>query len=96
MAARCCRTGVAPCSSKLAEMYASGRATPEDFIYACAWFLPATANLRGIHRHRARSGYARISLRLTPAQTARAKRLAGDWRPKKSNNTASIRLPEMF
>jgi len=88
--------GLPRAQSKLAEMYASGRATPEDFIYASAWFLLATANLRGIHRHRARSGYARISLRLTPAQLARAKRLAGNWRPKKSNNTASIRLLEMF
>src|ERR1700751_2374197 len=41
-------------------------------------------------------GYARVSLRLTPAQLAKAKRLAGDWRPKKSNNIAPIRLREMF
>ena len=87
--------GLPRAQSKLAEMYASGRATPEDFIYACAWFLLATTNLRGIHRHRARSGYAHISLRLTPAQLARAKRLARDWRPKKPNNSDRVRLPEM-
>src|ERR1700758_4409321 len=84
--------GLPRAQSKLAEMYASGRATPEDFIYACAWFLLATTNSRGIHRHRARSGYARISLRLTPAQLARAKRLASDWRQKESNNTVPIRV----
>jgi TPR repeat protein len=81
--------------SKLAEMYASSRATSEDFVYACAWFLLATTSLRGIHRHRARSGYARVSSHLTPAQLARAKRLADDWRPKKLDNTAPVRLPEI-
>ena len=80
--------GLPRAQSKLAEMYASSRATPEDFIYACVWFLLATTSLRGIHRHRARSGYARVSSHLTPGQLARAKRLAGDWRPKKPNNTA--------
>ena len=87
--------GLPRAQSKLAEMYASSRATPEDFICACAWFLLATTSLRGIHRHRARSGYARVSSHLTPAQLARAKRLAGDWRPKKPDNTAPVRLPEM-
>jgi hypothetical protein len=60
MAAGCRRTGAARAQSKLAEVYASGRATPEDFIYACAWFLLATASLRGIHRQKARFEYARI------------------------------------
>ena len=80
--------GLPRAQSKLAEMYAGGRATPEDFIHACAWFLLATTSLRGIHRHSAQSGYASISSRLTPAQVARAKRLARDWQLKKSNNTA--------
>jgi TPR repeat protein len=80
--------GLPRAQSKLAEMYAGGRATSEDFIYACAWFLLATTSLRGIHRHRAQSGYARISARLTPAQLATAKRLAGDWKPRKLNNIA--------
>jgi TPR repeat protein len=87
--------GLPRAQSKLAEMYAGDRATPEDFIYACAWFLLATTSLRGIHRHRAQSGYARVSARLTPAQHARAKRLAGDWQPRKPNNTALVRLPKM-
>jgi TPR repeat protein len=77
--------GLPRAQSKLAEMYAGVPAAPEDFINACAWFLLATRSSRGIHRHRARSGYERISSRLTPAQLARAKRLAGDWQPKKPN-----------
>ena len=88
--------GLPRAQSRLAEMYVGVQAAPEDFIHACAWFLLASKSSRGIHRHRARSGYARISLRLTPAQLARSKRLAGNWRPKKSNNTAPIQLPEMF
>ena len=90
MAAGCRRTGAARAQSKLAEVYASGRATPEDFIYACAWFLLATASLRGINRQKARFEYARISSHLTPGQLARAKRLAGDWHPKKPDNTPRL------
>jgi TPR repeat protein len=77
--------GLPRAQSKLAEMYAGVPAAPEDFIYACAWFLLATRSSRGIHRHRARAQYERISSGLTPAQLARAKRLAGDWQPKKPN-----------
>jgi TPR repeat protein len=87
--------GLPRAQSKLAEMYAGVPAVAEDFIHACAWFLLATRSSRGIHRHRARSGYERISLRLTPTQLARAKRLAGDWQPKKSNKIASVRSPKM-
>ena len=82
--------GLPRAQSKLAEMYAGVSAVPEDFIHACAWFLLATRSSRGIHRHRARSGYERISSRLTPAQLARAKRLAGDWQPKKPDKTAPV------
>jgi TPR repeat protein len=77
--------GLPRAQSKLAEMYAGVPAAPEDFIHACAWFLLATRSSRGIHRHRARARYERISSGLTPVQLARAKRFAGDWRPKKRN-----------
>jgi len=74
--------GLPRAQSKLAEMYADGVDVPEDYISACAWFLLGTMSLRGIHRHRARSGYARISSHLTPAQLAEARRFAGNWKPK--------------
>src|SRR5436190_2530538 len=45
--------GLPRAQSKLAEMYAGDRATAEDFINACAWFLLATRGLRGIHRYEA-------------------------------------------
>ena len=82
--------GLPRAQSRLAEMYVGVQAAPEDFIHACAWFLLASKSSRGIHRHRARSGYERISSRLTPAQLARAKRLAGDCQPKKPNKTALV------
>jgi TPR repeat protein len=87
--------GLPRAQSKLAEMYAGVSAVPEDFIHACAWFLLATRSSRGIHRHRARSGYEHISSRLTSAQLARAKRLAGDWQPKKPDKTAPVRSPKV-
>jgi len=44
--------GLPRAQSKLAEMYASGRATPEDLIYACAWFPPVMTNRAAGSRHR--------------------------------------------
>jgi TPR repeat protein len=87
--------GLPRAQSRLAEMYAGVPAAAEDLIQACAWFLLATRSSRGIHGHRARSGYERISSRLAPAQLTRAKRLAGDWQPKNSNKTAPVRSPKV-
>jgi TPR repeat protein len=77
--------GLPRAQSKLAEMYATGPAAPENYINACVWFLLATTALAGIHRHRAQSGYKRVSSRLTPAQLAKARRLAFDWKPNRNN-----------
>ena len=82
--------GLPRAQSKLAEMYADGEDVPEDYINACAWFLLGTTSLRGIHRHRAQSGYERISSHLTPAQLARAKHFAGNWKPKNQNKATVV------
>jgi TPR repeat protein len=82
--------GLPRAQSKLAQMYADGADVPEDYISACAWFLLGTTSLRGIHRHRAQSGYERISLHLTPAQLAKARRFAGNWKPKNQNKAAMV------
>jgi Sel1 repeat-containing protein len=76
--------GLPRAQSKLAEMYADGLAAPEDDINACVWFLIAMTSLAGIHRHRAQSGYKRVSSRLTPAQLVVARRLALDWTPNRN------------
>ena len=72
--------GLPRAQSRLAELYAGGPKAPANYVNACAWFLLATANARGIHRDRARSGYERTAAHLTPAQLVRAKRMAGRWR----------------
>jgi TPR repeat protein len=82
--------GLPRAQSKLAEMYADGEDVPEDYINACAWFLLGTTSLRGIHRHRAQSGYERISSHLTPAQLARARHFAGNWKPKNQNKATVV------
>jgi TPR repeat protein len=82
--------GLPRAQSKLAEMYADGADVPEDYISACAWFLLGTTSLRGIHRHRAQSGYERISSHLTPEQLAEAMDFAGNWKPKNQNKAAVV------
>lgn len=72
--------GLPRAQSRLAELYAGDPNASENLVNACAWFLLATKSSCGIHRHQARSGYERISTRLTPAQITKAKRLAGLWR----------------
>src|SRR6266851_6157202 len=88
------KQGLARAQSKLAEMYAEGPDAPGDYINACAWFLLAMANLRGIHRHKARSGYDRVSSHLTPAQLAKAQRLAASWKSNRQKKAATVRSPE--
>ena len=46
--------GLARAQSRLAELYAGGPNASGNLVNACAWFLLATKNSRGIHRHRAR------------------------------------------
>jgi TPR repeat protein len=73
--------GLPRAQSRLAELYADSPPNASgNYVDACAWFLLATTNARGIHRHQARSGYQRIAAQLTPAQLTEAKRLAGLWR----------------
>jgi len=68
---------------KLAEVYAEAPDISGSHATACGWFLLAAMGLRGIHLHRAQSGYERIASHLTPAQIAKAKRFARDWSPKR-------------
>jgi hypothetical protein len=74
--------GLPRAQSKLAELCADGPAAREDYVNACVWFLLPTTSSAGIHRHRAQSGYKRVSSRLAPVLLAKAKRLALDWKSK--------------
>jgi TPR repeat protein len=75
---------------KLAEMYAGGPDIAASYVTACGWFLLATTSLRGIHLHRAQSGYERASSHLTPAQIAKARRFARSWKPKRRSEAATL------
>ena len=67
---------------KLAEIYAGEPEISESSLKACAWFLVATATLRGAQLELAQAGYKRACSRLTPAQIAEAGRLSASWKPK--------------
>ena len=75
---------------KLAEVYADGPDISGSHATACGWFLLAALGSRGIHLHRARSGYERIAPHLTPAQIGQAKRFARDWTPKPPKKAARL------
>lgn len=78
---------------KLAEVYADGPDISDSHATACGWFLLAAMGLRGIHLHKARSGYERIASHLTPAQLAEAGRFARDWAPKQPKQAANLGSP---
>ena len=78
--------GLPRAQSRLAELYAGGPNASGNFVNACVWFLLATKNSRGIHRHEARCRYERVAARLTSAQLTEAKRLAGLWRAQRNHH----------
>jgi Sel1 repeat len=87
--------GLPRAQSKLAEMYADGPDAPEDHINACAWFLLAITTLRGVHRHKALSNFDRVSSHLTPAQLAKARCFAVNWKPNRQKKAAMARSPKI-
>jgi TPR repeat protein len=70
---------------RLAEIYAEAPDMAESQVKACGWYLLAAASLRGAHLHRARSGYERVCLHLTPGQIEQVRRFAHDWKPIRPN-----------
>jgi TPR repeat protein len=82
--------GLPRAQSRLAEFYTDGPNASANLVNACAWFLLATQNSRGVHRHRARSGYEGVATRLTPLQLTEANRLAGLWRAQCNHETPQL------
>lgn len=74
---------------RLAEVYADEADISGSHTIACGWFLLAAKRLRGIHLHRARSGYERIASHLTPGQIDQARRFVRDWAAKPAETSAS-------
>ncbi|MGC2413326.1 MAG: hypothetical protein WA459_11605 [Stellaceae bacterium] len=79
---------------KLAEVYAEAPDIAGSHASAGGWFLLAAAGLRGIHLHRARSGYERIASQLTQAQIAEARCFARDWTPRRPIEPADPAAPD--
>ncbi len=71
--------GLARAQIKLAEMYGE---EPDGSVPACQWYLLAAKGLRGAHLQKVESAYDRVSLSLTPVQTAEVIRFVQSWRPK--------------
>ena len=87
--------GLARAQLKLAEMHAAEPDIPESSVTACGWYLLAMTSLRGAHLQKAQSAYQRVSLRLTPSQTAAARRFAQRGKPKAAAVGAMSDQPEM-
>ena len=85
--------GLSRAQIDLAEVYAEGPDMSGSHTTACGWFLVAAMGLRGIYRHRARSGYERVAAHLTQAQIAEARRFARDWAPKRPTQAADLGSP---
>lgn len=73
--------GLARAQVKLAEMYAEDE-EPDGSVQACEWYLLAAKGLRGAQLQKVQSAYERVSLGLTPVQTAEVDRFVQDWAPK--------------
>ena len=86
--------GLSRAQIDLAEVYAEGPDMSGSHTTACGWFLVAAMGLRGIYRHRARSGYERVAAHLTQAQIAEARRFARDWAPKRPKRPAHLESPK--
>ena len=70
------RQGLPRAQARLAEIYADGTGKPGDAVKAHAWFTVGGENLTGAYRRTVEVGLERISLRMTPAEIAKARRLA--------------------
>ena len=73
--------------NNLGVMYAKGEGVPEDFVQAHKWYNLAASRASSSDpdlREKAVRSRDRIAARLTPAQLARAQRLAREWQPRTS------------
>ena len=77
--------GNAEAQYNLGMMYFAGLGVPKDYAAAHMWFHLATSRYPASEkakRERAEVSRDIAASRMTPAQIAEAKRLAGEWKPK--------------
>lgn len=81
---RAAEQGVAQAQNNLGFMYESGSGVPRDPVAALKWYNIAASRFpESNDRNYAARNRDRVAARLTPAQRARAQRLAQQWRPRK-------------
>lgn len=71
--------GLPRAQMKLAEMYGE---EPDGSVQACGWYLLAAKGLRGAQLQKVQSAYERVSIGLTPVETAEIDRFVQGWTPK--------------
>ena len=84
---RAAEQGHAGAQNNLGVMYAKGEGVPKDFVQAHKWYNLAASRASSSDpdlREKAVRSRDRIAARLTPAQLARAQRLAREWQPRTS------------
>ena len=84
---RAAEQGDARAQVNVGLMYEDGAGVPKDFVLAHKWYNLAASRTSSSNpdlREKAVRSRDRIAARLTPAQLARAQRLAREWRPRTS------------
>lgn len=66
----------------LARMYGLGQGVPQNYVYSHMWLSLAVANGNGFEI--ARKTREALEKLMTPSQIEEARRLANEWKPKKS------------
>jgi TPR repeat protein len=69
--------GNANAQFNLGVMYAKGVGVPQDYVQAHMWFILAATK-----HAKYRADRVRLAKLMTPAQIAKAQRLAREWKPK--------------
>ena len=75
--------GFARAQYNLGDAYFKGQGVPQDYVLAHMWLNLAASALEGPMRHLCVMSRDSVASKMTPAQIAKAQRLAREWKPKK-------------
>jgi hypothetical protein len=79
-------TGNTRAQFNIGELYASGMGVPQDYVLAYMWFTLAASRYPSSEiadRNTAALKINEIALKMVPEEIAEAKRMAGEWKPKR-------------
>ena len=74
--------GLANAQNSLGVMYTNGEGVPQDYVQAYLWFDLAASQSSAPGAEKAVKNRDIIASQMTPAQIAKAQRLAREWKPK--------------